>query len=106
MMTCDLQLLPRQDAPARAEPARPDAGRLQRRVAERAFADLKRTQLCVEATIRTAASKPVQQLAMLGVEDALSHLATVKTDVAARLLLLVHAGRARTAYAHRNGERR
>ncbi|HEV8388696.1 MAG TPA: hypothetical protein VGQ35_02580 [Dongiaceae bacterium] len=111
MMMCDLQLLPCQEVPARttmtrAEAAKLDAAQLQRRAAERTLADVRRAELRAEATISHAAGKAVKRLALLEVGAALDRLQTMKTEIAARLLLLAHAGRARAAYAQAHGGRK
>ena len=104
MLTCDLQLLSVQEVPAPSEAAA-SVGQLQRRAAKRALAEVQRVELLARTAAMNAGSAPVLRLAMIEVEEGLCRLKAMKTEVEARLLLLIHAGRARAAYAQSQGGR-
>jgi hypothetical protein len=105
MLTCDLQLLSVQEVPTRSEAAGTGVGQLQQRGAKRALAEIQRVELLARTAAMSASSAPAQRLAMIEVEEGLCRLKAMKTEIEARLLLLIHAGRARAAYAQLQGGR-
>src|SRR5919198_122982 len=98
MLTCDLQLLPCQEGPALVNGGGLDGRPASRRAAERLLAAMRRTEGSAQAaTVRTV-DDIARRLALLEVTVALGMLLRAKSDVASRLLILAHAGRARRAY--------
>jgi hypothetical protein len=103
MLTCDLQLLPSQEEPAPINGSGLDPRPTSRRAAERLLAAMRRTEAGAQAATSGARDDTARRLALLEVTVALGTLLRAKSEVATRLLVLAHAGRARRAYAQAHG---
>jgi len=103
MLTCDLQLLPCQEEPATVYSGGPDHGPTSHRAAERLLAAMRRVEASAQVAAIRAVDDTTRRLALLDVTVALGTLVRVKSEVATRLLVLAHAGRARRAYAQARG---